>query len=98
MDPVVFPSGSLWMLLAGYVIAMSFVAFCAMGIDKRRAKKDMWRIPEKVLFLLAVLGGSIGSILGMKVFRHKTQHWYFKFGMPLILILQIALVIWLAAA
>lgn len=99
MDPVLFSGGTggaLWLLLAGYVLAMSLVAFCAMGADKRRAKKEMWRISEKTLFLLALLGGSIGSILGMKVFRHKTQHWYFKIGMPVILILQIALVIWLA--
>jgi uncharacterized membrane protein YsdA (DUF1294 family) len=64
-----------------------------MMIDKSRAKKDKWRIPERTLFLIAILGGSPGSILGMHLFHHKTKHWYFKFGMPLILILQVALVV-----
>lgn len=65
-----------------------------MGIDKYKAKKNLWRIPEKILFLLAFLLGSLGTTLGMKVFRHKTKHWYFKFGMPAILILQIALFVY----
>ena len=66
-----------------------------MGIDKYKAKKNLWRIPENILFLLAFLWGSLGTTLGMKVFRHKTKHWYFKFGMPAILILQIALITYL---
>ena len=64
-----------------------------MGIDKRRAIRSAFRIPEATLFAIAILGGSIGSILGMHLFRHKTKHWYFLFGMPIILILQIALVV-----
>lgn len=60
-----------------------------MGIDKKKAKKGAWRIPEKRLFFIALLGGSIGSILGMKTFRHKTKHWYFVWGMPAILIIQL---------
>ena len=82
-----------WVLL--WVAAVSVVAFAMMGTDKRRARRGDWRIPEKSLFLAAVLGGSSGSILGMAAFHHKTRHWYFKVGMPAILIAQIALVVWL---
>lgn len=73
-----------------YLLAVNIVGFALMGSDKKKAKKGAWRIPEATLFLAAILGGSIGSILGMQVFRHKTQHWYFKYGMPAILILQLA--------
>ena len=66
-----------------------------MGIDKRKAIKRAFRIPEATLFLIAILGGSIGSILGMYTFRHKTRHWYFVYGMPFILILQIALIVFI---
>ena len=66
-----------------------------MGLDKRKAKKNLWRIPEKTLFLSAILGGSAGAIAGMYVFHHKTRHWYFVIGMPLILVIQIGLGIWL---
>jgi len=64
-----------------------------MGIDKRKAIKRSWRISEATLFLVAILGGSVGSILGMKLFRHKTRHWYFVWGMPAILVLQIIIAI-----
>jgi uncharacterized membrane protein YsdA (DUF1294 family) len=67
-----------------------------MGIDKRRAIRHAWRIPEKTLFASAILGGSIGAILGMQLFRHKTKHWYFKYGMPAILLMQIILFITLS--
>ena len=76
-----------------YVAVMTLVAFLAMGWDKLCAKRDARRVPEKTLFLLAIIGGSIGSIAGMYAFRHKTRHWYFKIGLPLILILQIAAII-----
>ena len=66
-----------------------------MGIDKYKAKKHKGRIPEALLFLFAFLWGSVGTTLGMHVFRHKTRHWYFKFGMPLILVLQLALITYL---
>ena len=83
-----------------YVAIMTLVAFLVMGWDKLCAKRDARRVPEKTLFLLAILGGSIGSVAGMYAFRHKTRHWYFKIGLPLILILQIAAIIavkyWLA--
>lgn len=71
-----------------YVIIMNIIGFVLMGIDKSRARRHAWRIPEARLFLIALLGGSIGSIAGMYVFRHKTRHWYFVFGMPAILVLQ----------
>ena len=64
------------------------VAFALMGADKKRAKRGAWRISERTLFLSALLGGSIGANLGMRVFRHKTKHWYFVLGMPLILFVQ----------
>ena len=69
-----------------------------MGIDKRRARKRAFRIPEATLFLIALIGGSIGSIIGMYTFRHKTRHWYFLYGMPAILIVQILLVLLLVTS
>lgn len=74
-----------------YLVMINTVAFMLMGFDKRRAKRNAWRIPEKTLFGSALLGGSIGAIVGMQVFRHKTRHLSFQIGMPAILILQIAL-------
>ena len=75
-----------------YAVIINIVGFFSMFIDKRRAKKNQWRIPEKTLFIFAILGGSIGSNLGMRLFRHKTKHWYFVYGMPAILILQIVII------
>jgi uncharacterized membrane protein YsdA (DUF1294 family) len=72
-----------------YVILINCIAFALMGIDKSRARRGSWRISEKTLFLSALLGGSPGAWLGMYVFRHKTRHWYFVIGMPLIFALQI---------
>ena len=72
-----------------YMAVISIIGFFAMGIDKRKAKKNAWRIPEKTLLGLAVIGGGVGVWLGMEVFRHKTKHWYFKFGVPCICILEI---------
>lgn len=77
----------LWLWLA----AINLAAFLAMGIDKFRATRQKWRIPEKNLFLLAAIGGSLGGICGIYVFRHKTLHKKFTLGFPAILILQIAL-------
>jgi uncharacterized membrane protein YsdA (DUF1294 family) len=85
-----------WQILLIYLLVINVVGFLLMGIDKLRAKKQVWRVPEKTLFLMALIGGSIGTNVGMYVFRHKTKHWYFVIGMPLILIVQIALVVWLA--
>ncbi len=75
--------------LAGFLIVMNIIGFASMGIDKKRAQRSAFRIPEATLFAIALIGGSLGSILGMRIFHHKTKHWYFKFGMPLILILQV---------
>ncbi|WP_319506356.1 DUF1294 domain-containing protein [uncultured Methanolobus sp.] len=72
-----------------YLLLMNIVAFSLMGIDKRKAKKNEYRIPEKTLFLWAIAGGSVGSIAGMYLFRHKTRHPSFQIGMPLILLVQI---------
>ncbi len=75
---------------AAYLAVMNFIGFAAMGLDKYKAKAHAWRIPEKTLFLLSILGGSAGTWAGMYVFRHKTRHWYFVAGMPGILAVQIA--------
>lgn len=85
------PAGAL----AVWLIAINLVTFAVYGIDKRRARRGAWRVPEKTLFLLPLLGGSIGALLGMRVFRHKTKHWYFVWGVPAILLTQIALAAWL---
>ncbi|MBQ6588934.1 MAG: DUF1294 domain-containing protein [Butyrivibrio sp.] len=79
-------------LIIGYLILANIIGFALMGIDKRRARKNAFRVPEATLFSVAFVGGSIGSILGMIIFRHKTKHWYFTLGMPLVLVLQILLV------
>lgn len=75
--------------IAIYVGVINILGYISMWADKRKAIKGKYRIPEKTLFLFAILGGSVGSIIGMKKFRHKTKHWYFKYGMPAILVLQI---------
>lgn len=74
-----------------YVIGINLVGFLLMGIDKGRAKLGRWRIRERTLFLVALLGGSVGSLTGMFLFRHKTKHFSFLVGMPAILLIQIAL-------
>ena len=79
-------------LIIIYLAVINFISFTVMGIDKLKAKKRAWRIPEATLFVLAIIGGSVGSIIGMHLFRHKTRHWYFVFGMPAILLLQLAAV------
>ena len=81
--------------LAYYLLAINAVAFIVYGIDKYKAKKAKWRISEATLFLLAVLGGSIGAWMGMKVWHHKTMHKKFKYGIPAILLIQIALMAYL---
>ena len=83
------------MPLLYYLAAVNVLAFALMGIDKVKAKRGAWRIPEKVLFLSALIGGSIGAIAGMFVFRHKTKHLSFVLGLPAILLLQLALALWL---
>lgn len=79
-----------------YLLIINIAAFAAMGIDKSRARNHQWRISEAALFSLALLGGSVGSIAGMRFFHHKTRKPVFRIGMPLILILQILAVVYLA--
>ena len=79
-----------------YLIVINITAFAMMGIDKKRAKKHEWRIPEARLFGAAFIGGGTGAVLGMYFFRHKTKHWYFVVGMPLIMILNFAIIYLLA--
>ena len=74
-----------------YLFLINLYAFLLMGIDKRRAIRHKWRISEKNLFLSALLGGSMGSILGMYLFHHKTKHWYFVYGIPIIFLFQLFL-------
>ena len=81
--------------LAYYLLGINAVTFIIYGIDKYKAKKAKWRISEATLLLLAVLGGSIGAWMGMKVWRHKTKHKKFKYGIPAILLIQIALMAYL---
>ena len=81
--------------LTYYLLAINAVAFIMYGIDKYKAKKAKWRISEATLLLLAVLGGSIGAWMGMKVWHHKTMHKKFKYGIPAILLIQIALMVYL---
>ena len=82
-------------LFAIYLAGMNVLGVAVMWSDKRRARLHRWRIPEKVLFGVSLLGGSAGTWAGMYLFRHKTKHWYFVVGMPLILVCQAALAIYL---
>ncbi len=75
------------------LMVMNLAAFALMGIDKAKAKAGAWRIPEKTLFLVTALFGGLGGTLGMYFFRHKTQHWYFKYGFPALLVVQVALIV-----
>ena len=78
-----------------YLLIINAAGFLVMTIDKLYAKKNMWRIPERTLMGVAAIGGSIGVLLAMYTVRHKTKHMKFVIGVPLILICQIALVVWL---
>ena len=77
------------------LVAVNLVSFSLYGLDKLKAKKGLWRIRESTLLLIAALGGSVGALLGMEVFRHKTKHWQFKVLVPVFLVLHIALAVWL---
>ena len=78
-----------------YLIAINVITFFIYGINKFKAKKGKWRIPESTLLLLAIIGGSIGAWFGIKVWHHKTLHKKFKYGIPLIVIIQIAIAIYI---
>lgn len=83
-------------ILIPFIGAINLLAFTAMGADKRRARKGKWRIPERTLFVLALLGGSVGALAGMYIFRHKTKYRKFVVGIPAILVLQLVAVCYAA--
>lgn len=85
----------LSILAITYVFVINMTGFAVMGIDKKRAVRGAWRISEASLFLVAFLGGALGCTLGMRHFRHKTRHWYFKYGMPAVFAVQVFLVLFL---
>ena len=78
---------------AGHLVVLNVLALVLMGVDKRRAKRHAWRIPEATFFAVALLGGSAGAWAGMYLFRHKTRHWYFVVGFWALLLVHIALTV-----
>ena len=78
----------IFILILGLILLVNIIGFTVMGVDKYKAKKKLWRVPEKIFFLVAVFGGSVGVYAGMFFFRHKTKHWYFVLGIPFILIAE----------
>ena len=83
------------LVLTIYLVCINLASFAVMGADKRRARREAWRIRERTLFLLAVVGGSVGAIAGMYAFHHKTRHWYFRAGFPLLFLFQALLLFFL---
>lgn len=81
-------------IIAAYILIMSLISFFSMLIDKKKAEKHKWRIHEKVLFAFVLLGGGLGGVLGMHIFRHKTKHWYFAVGFPLITVVEYAALVY----
>lgn len=79
-----------------YLFMINLIGYAIMGVDKKRAIRGAWRIPEASLFTVALLGGALGCTLGMNHFRHKTRRWYFKYGMPGIFVVQVLLAIMIA--
>lgn len=82
-------------IITGYLLAVNIASFILYGIDKYKAKRGKWRISEAMLLTMAVIGGSVGAWTGMKVWHHKTMHKKFTIGVPLVFVLQVALVIYL---
>ena len=78
-----------------YLVVVNGIGFLLMGLDKAKAKVGAWRIPEKTLFGIAFIGGGLGVWFGMETFRHKTKHWYFKYGVPAIFIIEVIAVVYL---
>lgn len=87
-------SNNINILLVLYLLVMNITGIAVMAIDKSKARHHAWRIPEKTLFLVSLLGGSLGTWAGMYIFRHKTRHWYFVVGMPAIFFIQIAALVY----
>ena len=84
--------------LMAYLLIINAMAFLFMLVDKHKAQKNAWRIPEASLLTLAILGGSLGATLGMRIFRHKTRKPQFSLGLPVILIFHILLLVWFVTA
>ncbi|MDC3412600.1 DUF1294 domain-containing protein [Aquibacillus sp. 3ASR75-11] len=82
-------------LIITYFGIINITAFFTMGVDKRRSKSKHWRIPERRLWLLTLFGGAIGAYYGMRTFRHKTKHLQFKYGLPIVALLQVILYVYL---
>ena len=82
-------------IILGYFLAVNITSFLLYGIDKFKAKKNLWRISEATLLTMAAIGGSIGAWAGMRLWHHKTMHKKFKYGIPVIIILQVALAVYL---
>ena len=83
----------VWLLT--YSVLVNIAAFFLYGLDKLKAKRNLMRVSEFTLLMIAIMGGSLGALIGMNVRRHKTKHWNFTIGVPIILILQIALAVWI---
>ena len=82
-------------ILIFYFFIINLIGYFLMYLDKEKAKKNKWRIKESTFFIIAILGGSVGAFLGMKVFRHKTKHLKFSIGLPLIIIVQVFIIYFL---
>ena len=82
-------------IILGYLLAVNIATFFLYGIDKYKAKKGQWRISEVALLTMAAIGGSIGAWIGMRIWHHKTMHKKFKYGIPVIIIMQVALAVYL---
>ena len=85
----------LYEIILSYLFMINIFTMYTFFLDKSKAKNKKWRIKESTLFLLSIAGGSLGALLGMKLFRHKTKHWYFKYGIPFILAVQIILTVYI---
>lgn len=85
----------IWMWIGCYLVIINVVTFMAYAMDKRKARKRKWRIPEKTLLFLAVIGGSVGALLGIHILHHKTKHLKFTVGVPVVLMIQIGAILYL---
>ena len=86
---------TITLIVLAYLLVMTIVGLVIMKVDKVKAQKQAWRVKEATLFLVSAIGGSLGTWAGMYIFRHKTKHWYFVVGMPLIFIIHAALLVFL---
>ncbi len=84
----------LWTIAGIYLLVINLIGLIMMGVDKDKARRQAWRVPEATLFFVAAIGGCVVAIIGMYAFRHKTKHLLFIIGLPLILLIQIGLLLW----